>query len=83
MSEAFHAAFFIEMALAEVTIYEQFTFCLNTILSDIAEKHMALRDRIIKHQLQLLKELVDDIVEYSRNEEAQKNIAAEGLLLRL
>ena len=65
-------------ALKEVTIYEHSTFCLNTVLSDIAERHMALRDRIIEHQLRLLHELVDDLVEYARNTETPHNIAAKG-----
>ncbi|CAD5222232.1 unnamed protein product [Bursaphelenchus xylophilus] len=50
--------------LDKVTIYEQFLFCLNTILGDIAAQHFGLRDRIIDHQLTLLEELVEDITEF-------------------
>lgn len=50
--------------LSEVTIYEQFVFCLNTILGDIAARHLTLRDRIIDHQLSLLEELVEDVDEF-------------------
>ncbi|CAD5216891.1 unnamed protein product [Bursaphelenchus okinawaensis] len=50
--------------LDKVTIYEQFSFCLNTILGDIAAQHFNLRDRIIDHQLTLLEELMEDITEF-------------------
>lgn len=52
------------MRRLEVTIYEQFTFCLNTILSDVAAQRLPLRDTIVEHQLALLEELVEDVVQF-------------------
>ncbi|KAI6188459.1 1-phosphatidylinositol 4-kinase [Aphelenchoides besseyi] len=67
----------------KVTFYEQFFFCFNTVLSDIANQHLALRDRIIHHQLHLLNELVDDIVEYGANSENKRDIKAKADAMRV
>lgn len=52
------------MIVSEVTIYEQFTFCLNTIMSDISAHFPQVRDEIVKMQVDLLQKLTDEICQY-------------------
>lgn len=62
----------------KVTIYEQFTFCLNTILSDMAAYRFALRDTIIEHQLNLLTKLVKKVEDKVNDEKIENDIERKG-----
>lgn len=62
----------------KVTIYEQFTFCLNTILADVAAYRFSLRDTIIEHQLNLLEELVDSVEAKVGDEGIEQEMEKKG-----
>ena len=47
-----------------VTIYEQFTYTLNTVLSDIAAKFSQVRDVVIQAQIKFIEELTDEIIDF-------------------
>jgi hypothetical protein len=67
----------------KVTIYEQFTFCLNTILADAAAYRYLLRDTIVDHQLRLLEELVDSVEAKVADEEIEQDAEKKGKVLSL
>uniref|UniRef100_A0A915CZ95 PI4-kinase N-terminal domain-containing protein n=1 Tax=Ditylenchus dipsaci TaxID=166011 RepID=A0A915CZ95_9BILA len=48
----------------KVTIYEQFTFCFNTIISDISAHFPHVRDEVVKAQVDLMLKLTNEICSY-------------------
>lgn len=49
-----------------VTIYEQFMFCFNTVLSDIAVHFPHTRDDIVNAQLEVLDYLVEKVIRFDK-----------------
>ncbi|CAJ0959757.1 unnamed protein product, partial [Mesorhabditis belari] len=47
----------------KVPIFEQFAFCFNTILSDLAARHLLQQEEILRAQLDTLACAVDEILE--------------------
>ncbi|XP_077290371.1 phosphatidylinositol 4-kinase III alpha isoform X2 [Arctopsyche grandis] len=52
-----------------ITASEKFSFCLNTLLSDIATRHANLRDEIISAQVDLMNNLTKHITECHESKE--------------
>ncbi|KAI1713438.1 phosphatidylinositol 3- and 4-kinase domain-containing protein [Ditylenchus destructor] len=61
----------------KVTIYEQFMFCFNTILSDLSAHYPHVRNKIVKAQVELLKSLTNEIckigykIDYHQSEQSE------------
>ncbi|CAJ0569808.1 unnamed protein product, partial [Mesorhabditis spiculigera] len=59
-----------------VTIFEQFAFCFNTILSELAAQHPEHRETIVVAQLDLLACVVDEIL---NNVESKRGAPGEAV----
>nr|CAD2200678.1 unnamed protein product [Meloidogyne enterolobii] len=52
----------------KITIHEQFTFCFNTILADLAAHFPHVRDIIINSQIELLEQLTTKITHFNEED---------------
>jgi hypothetical protein len=57
----------------EITIHEQFTFCFNNILADVAANFPHVRDIIINSQIELLEQLISKIINFTEEEGSSKS----------
>ncbi|CAK5086225.1 unnamed protein product [Meloidogyne enterolobii] len=70
--------FFYYLNCGEITIHEQFTFCFNTILADLAAHFPHVRDFIINSQIELLEQLTSKITNFNEKEDNHEYVGDES-----
>lgn len=73
----FSLIFLLIVCFIGVTIFEQFTFCFNTILGDIAAHFSHVRDKVIAAQVSLMEKLTQEIIFFGNESNNTNRILSE------